>query len=80
MSEVAVISRLRAFVLERHPFALSLVDQVLDRAQAPAGERDPAAIEQFAASFIGALGEAAAGLSIDRIPETTPGVTAVCVT
>jgi len=77
MSRVAaVIPRLRAFVLERHPFALSLVDQVLERVPAPPEVREPAAIEQFARQFIPALREAAGRLSIDGLPETTPGVAA----
>jgi 2-oxoisovalerate dehydrogenase E1 component len=76
MSQVAVIPRLRAFVLERHPFALAIVDQVLDDIGAADKARDPAGIEQFAQRFRRALGQAAAKLATRDIPETTPGITA----
>jgi len=73
---VALFPRLRAFVLERHPFALTIVDQVLEELEAPGAEREPAGIEQFAQQFRRALGQALATLSTTDIPETTPGVSA----
>src|SRR6185436_398867 len=72
----SLIPRLRAFVLERHPFALPIVERVLEDVIPPAADRDPAAIEQFAQQFRRALGQAMSGLSAPDIPETTPGITA----
>jgi 2-oxoisovalerate dehydrogenase E1 component len=77
MSQVAdLVQRLRAFVLERHPFALPIVDQILDDGPAPDKAGDPAAIEQFAERFRRALRQVASQLPAGDIPETTPGVTA----
>jgi 2-oxoisovalerate dehydrogenase E1 component len=73
---MAVIPRLRAFVLERHPFALSIVDQVLEEIEAPDVKREPAAIEQLAERFRRAVGRAVAAHSTAGIPDTTPGVSA----
>jgi 2-oxoisovalerate dehydrogenase E1 component len=78
MSQVAVdlIPRFRAFVLERHPFALAFVDQALEEVQAPDANHDPASIEQFAQSFRRILGQAVSTLPIAEMPETIPGVSA----
>jgi 2-oxoisovalerate dehydrogenase E1 component len=73
---VALIPRLRAFVLERHPFALAIVERTLERVAPPESDREPAAIEQFAQQFRRAVSEALAALSAADIPETTPGVNA----
>jgi 2-oxoisovalerate dehydrogenase E1 component len=72
----ALLPRLRAFVLERHPFALAMVDQVLEDVPAPDADRDPSAIEQFAQRLRRALGQAVSKLPATDIPETTPGVSA----
>jgi 2-oxoisovalerate dehydrogenase E1 component len=73
---VPLIPRLRAFVLERHPFALAIVDHVLDEVEGPKPGRGSAAIEQFAQRFRRAVGQAVAQLATTDIPETTPGVSA----
>ncbi len=72
----ALTPRLRAFVLERHPFALPIVDQALEGMQAPDTDHDPAAIERFAQRFRAALTQAVAQLSTADVPDTTPGVAA----
>jgi hypothetical protein len=72
----SLLPRLRAFVLERHPFALPIVERTLEDVAAPETDREPAAIEQFAQQFRGALGRAISSLSAAEIPETTPGLTA----
>jgi len=71
-----LIARLRAFVLERHPFALPIVERILEDVPAPDADRDSPAIEQLAQQFRRALGEALSALSARDIPETTPGVAA----
>jgi 2-oxoisovalerate dehydrogenase E1 component len=71
-----LLPRLRAFVLERHPFALPIVQQVLDDLPVPDADRDPAAIEEFGQQFRHALRQALAALAAANLPETTPGVTA----
>jgi 2-oxoisovalerate dehydrogenase E1 component len=68
--------RLRAFVLERHPFALPLVDQALADLPAPGAGRNPAAVENSRQQFRRSLSDTLSGLSIKDIPETTPGVAA----
>jgi hypothetical protein len=72
----ALIPLLRAFVLERHPFALPIVERALEDVTAPDTDRESAAIEQFAQRVRLALRQAISGLSAAAIPETTPGVTA----
>jgi 2-oxoisovalerate dehydrogenase E1 component len=77
MSQVAaLIPRLRAFVLERHPFALPVIERALEEIAAPDKTRAPAAIEEFAHQFRRAVGHALSGLSAAEIPDTTPGVAA----
>jgi 2-oxoisovalerate dehydrogenase E1 component len=68
--------KLRAFVLERHPFALSIVQRVLDDVPIPDTGQSPSAIDQTAERFRSALGDALSALSVTDIPDTTPGVTA----
>jgi 2-oxoisovalerate dehydrogenase E1 component len=72
----SLLPRFRAFVLERHPFALAIVDQVLEDVEGPGAKRESAAIEEFAQRFHRALGQTLGALSPADIPETTPGVTA----
>jgi 2-oxoisovalerate dehydrogenase E1 component len=71
-----LVSRLRAFVLERHPFALSIIERALEEVPAPEAERNPSAIEEFGQQFRRALGQALEALSAADVPETTPGVQA----
>jgi 2-oxoisovalerate dehydrogenase E1 component len=68
--------KLRAFVLERHPFALPIVERVLDEVPIPDTERSPSAVDQTAERFRRALGDALPALSTADIPEPTPGVAA----
>ena len=71
-----LVQQLRAFVLERHPFALPIVQRVLDELPAFDREAGPAAIEEMALRFRRALGDELSSQSATDIPETTPGVTA----
>jgi 2-oxoisovalerate dehydrogenase E1 component len=70
------VAHLRAFVLERHSFALPIVDRTLEDRPPPESEPTPAAIEEFSLQFRRALTAAVAKLSVAEVPETTPGVTA----
>jgi hypothetical protein len=69
-------SRLRAFVLERHPFAMSMVQQILDEVPIPEIEQSPAAIEETGQQFRSTLGEALSTVSVSDLPDPTPGVSA----
>jgi 2-oxoisovalerate dehydrogenase E1 component len=68
--------KLRAFVLERHPFALSIVQQVLDEVPIPDTDQSPSAIDQTAERFRSALGDTLSAISVTDLLDTTPGVTA----
>ena len=70
------VQQLRAFVLERHPFALPIVQRVLDELPAFDSDAGPAVIEEMALQFRRALGDELSSVSASDIPETTPGVTA----
>ena len=70
-----VAARLLAFVVERFPFALPVVQRALDGVEAPAGQT-PEAIERLRATFARRLTTSVTDLDIAEIPETTPGVTA----
>jgi 2-oxoisovalerate dehydrogenase E1 component len=71
-----VVPRLMAFVLERHPLALPVVQRIVDRISAPAAARDRQSIERFAAAFLTELDQALSDLDANAIPDTTPRVTA----
>src|SRR5688572_20501607 len=72
----SLLPRFRAFILERHPFAMPIVEQVLADLQAPETNGNPAAIEELGQQFRRELGEALSALKTADIPETTPGITA----
>jgi 2-oxoisovalerate dehydrogenase E1 component len=71
-----VAARLTAFVLERYPLALPMVQRILDRIPAPASTREPRDLEQFGSAFMARLEKALAELDAHAVPDTTPGVTA----
>jgi 2-oxoisovalerate dehydrogenase E1 component len=72
-----VAARLAAFVVERFPFALPIVQRALDRLDAPS-VADASAIERLRASLTRELlASAAADLDTADIPETTPGTAAM---
>src|SRR5687767_11668133 len=62
-------ARLCAFVLERFPFALPIVQQLVETGE-------PRATEQGRASFRTALRKALSQLDASDLPETTPRVSA----
>lgn len=73
--------RFAAFVAERFPFALDGARAALEEAEetvAPRGDEGEAAIERLRAPLRDALGRRFAGApgaaGLDRLPETTPGV------
>ena len=68
-------ARLTAFVLERFPFALTIVRGVLDSLEttSPAGAEHS---ERLRAAFNARLAKALVDLDASDIPETTPGVSA----
>jgi 2-oxoisovalerate dehydrogenase E1 component len=72
---VGVVARLTAFVLERHPLALPVIQKIVDRISAPS-TRDHQAIEQFGSAFLTQLDKALSDLNANAIPDTTPRVTA----
>jgi 2-oxoisovalerate dehydrogenase E1 component len=74
MSRVA--ARLRAFIIERYPFALPLVSPVLARCERAGADQEPAALERLGASCLRALAKALDALDAGASPETTPGVSA----
>jgi 2-oxoisovalerate dehydrogenase E1 component len=67
--------RLMAFVIERFPFALPIVERALDSCPAP-GKPTHAAIERFRATFRKALGDHSAAINIGGVPDPTPGIAA----
>jgi 2-oxoisovalerate dehydrogenase E1 component len=69
-------ARLMAFVLERHPLALPIVQRILDRLSAPEASRDSDRIDKFAAAFLKHLDDAMAEFDVSSTPAPTPGVTA----
>jgi 2-oxoisovalerate dehydrogenase E1 component len=74
MSDLA--SRLRSFVLERLPFALPVVERALAASGAPASDADADKIETFRQSFRNSLSEQAKTMTVEGLPEPTPGVDA----
>ena len=74
-SEPAIAIRLGAFVLERFPFALTVVQDVLETCGAGRlRERDASQIESFRIAFRRELKRALAAISIGDLSEPTPGV------
>jgi len=67
--------RLMAFVIERYPFALPIVERALDSCPAP-GKPTHAAIERFRAAFRKALGDHSTAINIGGVPDPTPGIAA----
>ena len=72
-----VVARLTAFVLERHPLAVPIVQRIVDRISAPPSNRDPHAIQRFATQFLSRLDKEVSDLDAGAIPEPTPRVSAV---
>src|SRR4051812_41974089 len=71
-----VASRLSAFVLERHPLVLPVVQRILDRVATTSPSRDPRTIEAFSTDFLQQLDTALSGLDANGIPDPTPRVSA----
>ena len=71
-----VVARLTAFVVERHPLALPVVQRIVDRISAPSPPRDRESIRRFTAAFLTQLDKALSDLDANAIPDTTPGVAA----
>ena len=71
-------SGLGAYVLERHPFALAVVREVLEACGADRiGDRDPSRVEALRVTFRRELRRALDSIDAGDIDETTPGVSAV---
>jgi 2-oxoisovalerate dehydrogenase E1 component len=69
--------RLRSFVIERHPFALPIVDRALEAASAPTSSPlSEVDVEAFRQSFLKSLTEHASSLDVKALPDPTPGVSA----
>jgi 2-oxoisovalerate dehydrogenase E1 component len=71
-----IAAKLTGFVLERHPFAAALVQQVLDECGAVPARRDATALEDFRRAFSTRLDRALAGLKVPGVPDPTPRVSA----
>src|SRR5215203_3420686 len=71
-----IASRLRAFVLERHPLALPVVQRILDGSAMAGPDRDPRAIEAFSTAFLQQLDMAFSTMDANGIPDPTPRVSA----
>jgi 2-oxoisovalerate dehydrogenase E1 component len=72
-----VAARLASFVVERFPFALTLVQDAVAACGSPRIERrDPAHIEFFRIELRRELKRALESATTDDLPETTPGVKA----
>jgi 2-oxoisovalerate dehydrogenase E1 component len=77
-AEPGIAIRLGAFVLERFPFALTVVQEVLESCGASRlHARDSSQIESFRIAFRRDLKRALASISIGELPEPTPGVSPV---
>ena len=76
-ASAGVATGLAAFVLERFPFALAIVREVLDACGAGRlSQRDPSQVESFRAGFRRELRRALDTFEVGDIEETTPGVSA----
>jgi hypothetical protein len=69
-----VAARLRAFIIERYPFALPLVSRALESCEDAAAPRDPQSIERLRLAFQRQLGAALDEIHAGHAAETTPGV------
>jgi 2-oxoisovalerate dehydrogenase E1 component len=67
--------RLMSFVVERYPFALSAVRPALESCGL-SHAADQESIEDVRSAFCRALAKSLGEISIDTLPDTTPGVTA----
>src|SRR5262245_61887043 len=75
-TRTGTIARAVAFVIERFPFALPLVQRALESGAIPEPGRDPGQIERCASAFRAALESEIGRLRAPGAPDTTPGVTA----
>src|SRR5262245_55361640 len=64
-----------AFVIERYPFALPIVERALESCRVP-DKPSPSAIEKYRTSFRKALTDHSAAIDIGGVPDPTPGVAA----
>ncbi len=69
-------ARLSAFVLERFPFALSLVQGVVAALPALGAQPAPTEIDAHRDQFLQRLAGACGALDVGNLPDTTPGVDA----
>ena len=67
--------RLMSFVVERYPFALPAVQRALESCDL-ARAADQKSIEDLRPQFCQALGKSLGDISVNGLPDTTPGVTA----
>src|SRR5262245_14479913 len=68
--------RLRSFVVERHPFALPIVDRALEATAVSTARLSQADVDAFRQSFLTSLNEHASSLDLKALPDPTPGVSA----
>ena len=71
-----IAAKLTAFVLERYPFAVALVQDLLDKSEDVSTRRDAAAIDAFRADFLTRLDQSLSRVRIEGIPDPTPQVSA----
>jgi 2-oxoisovalerate dehydrogenase E1 component len=71
-----IAARLSAFIVERFPFALPLIQRELERGAFTDPGRDPVAIERFARAVRVPLAGALSELTGTALPDTTPGIAA----
>jgi 2-oxoisovalerate dehydrogenase E1 component len=75
MSSPSLRLLLLAFVIERYPFALPIVERALDSCPPPE-KASNSALDRFRVSFRKALGNHAAEIQLGGVPDPTPGITA----
>jgi 2-oxoisovalerate dehydrogenase E1 component len=71
-----VAARLTAFVVERYPFALPIVQRLLESVVEPSPAGDAQSIERFRTAFVPQLASALRSLDVTGTPDPTPGVSA----
>src|SRR4051794_23367010 len=71
-----IAAKLTAFVLERYPFAVTLVQHSLDDSAGAPAQGDAAATDAFRCRFLARLDRALSALSVNDGPDPTPGVSA----